>query len=249
MEKHAVSKLIGAPPGYVGYEEGGQLTEAVRRQPYSVVLFDEVEKAHPDVFNILLQVLDDGRLSDAQGRTVSFKNTIIVMTSNIGSHKIAESKTHVTADELMPELRKFFRIEFINRIDEIIAFQPLGIEELMKVAALRFRDLQRRLRERGISSEITPQAARAIAELSHDPQFGARPINRFIQNRLENPLSRALLAGKLKAGSHLSVGFRDGDFLFNGETADEAARPATASGEAGGGEGMDEAQDAEFEEV
>jgi len=240
MEKHAVSKLIGAPPGYVGYEEGGQLTEAVRRHPYSVVLFDEVEKAHPDVFNILLQVLDDGRLSDAQGRTVSFKNTIIVMTSNIGSHLIAESKKPLTADDLMPEIRKFFRIEFVNRIDGIIAFQPLTIEDLMKVAALRFRDLQKRLRERGISSEITPKAARAIAELSFDPQFGARPINRFIQNRLENPLSRALISGSLKAGSHLAVDFRDGDFLFNGEVADAAAHAAAAE---------DGIEDAEFEEV
>jgi ATP-dependent Clp protease ATP-binding subunit ClpB len=245
MEKHAVSKLIGAPPGYVGYEEGGQLTEAVRRQPYSVVLFDEVEKAHPDVFNMLLQVLDDGRLSDSQGRTVSFKNTILVMTSNIGSHLIAEANGPVTAEALMPEIRKFFRIEFINRIDAIIAFQALGIDELMKVAALRFRDLQKRLRERGISSEITPKAARAIAELSHDPQFGARPINRFIQNRLENPLSRALLAGKLKAGSHLAVDFRDGDFLFNGETADEAGK-ARGAAEAAGSDGV---EDAEFEEV
>jgi ATP-dependent Clp protease ATP-binding subunit ClpB len=239
MEKHAVSKLIGAPPGYVGYEEGGQLTEAVRRQPYSVVLLDEVEKAHPDVFNILLQVLDDGRLSDSQGRTVSFKNTIIVMTSNIGSHLIAESERPLTADDLMPEIRKFFRIEFVNRIDGIIAFQPLHLEELMKVAALRFRDLQKRLRERGISSEITPKAARAIAELSHDPQFGARPINRFIQNRLENPLSRALLAGKLKAGMHLAVDFRDGDFLFNGDPADDLERTSREEG----------VEDAEFEEV
>ncbi len=220
MEKHSVSKLIGAPPGYVGYEEGGQLTEAVRRKPYSVLLLDEVEKAHPDVFNILLQVLDDGRLSDSQGRVVSFKNTIIVMTSNIGSNLFANAKQAVTVEEVMPEIRKFFRIEFINRIDEIITFQPLSIEELVKVAVLRFSDLQKRLRERGISAEITPKAARAIAELSHDPQFGARPINRFIQSRLENPLSRAIVSGKLKAGQHLKVDFRDGDFLFNDQTAD-----------------------------
>jgi ATP-dependent Clp protease ATP-binding subunit ClpB len=247
MEKHAVSKLIGAPPGYVGYEEGGQLTEAVRRQPYSVLLLDEVEKAHPDAFNILLQVLDDGRLSDSQGRTVSFKNTLIVMTSNIGSNLIADaagSGKPVTADDLMPEIRKFFRIEFVNRIDEIIAFQPLALEELVKVAALRFGDLQKRLRERGISSEITPKASRAIAELSHDPQFGARPINRFIQNRLENPLSRLLVGGALKAGTHLTVDFRDGDFLFNGKPAEEhGAEPF------GSAQGSDEAEDAEFEEV
>jgi len=239
MEKHAVSKLIGAPPGYVGYEEGGQLTEAVRRQPYSVVLFDEVEKAHPDVFNLLLQVLDDGRLSDSQGRTVSFKNTILVMTSNIGSNLIADATPPLDADALMPEIRKFFRIEFVNRIDAIIAFQPLKIQELMKISALRFRDLQKRLRERGITSEITPEATRAIAELSHDPQFGARPINRFLQNRLENPLSRALLRGTLAAGSHLTVDFRDGEFLFNGARTEESA-PAPAE---------DEALDAEFEEV
>jgi ATP-dependent Clp protease ATP-binding subunit ClpB len=247
MEKHAVSKLIGAPPGYVGYEEGGQLTEAVRRQPYSVILLDEVEKAHPDAFNILLQVLDDGRLSDSQGRTVSFKNTLIVMTSNIGSSLIADaagSGKPVTADDLMPEIRKFFRIEFVNRIDEIIAFQPLALEELVKVAALRFGDLQKRLRERGISSEITPKASRAIAELSHDPQFGARPINRFIQNRLENPLSRLLVGGALKAGTHLTVDFRDGDFLFNGKPAEEhGAEPF------GSAQGSDGVEDAEFEEV
>jgi len=224
MEKHSVSKLIGAPPGYVGYEEGGQLTEAVRRNPYSVILFDEVEKAHPDVFNALLQVLDDGRLSDSQGRTVNFKNTIIVMTSNIGSQIFAVSKKPVTANEILPEIRKFFRIEFIIRIDEIIAFQPLSLEELVKVAELRFRDLQKRLHERGITSDITPKAARAIAELSHDPQFGARPINRFIQARLENPLSRAIIAGKLKAGHHVAVDFRDGDFLFNNLAAETLAK-------------------------
>jgi ATP-dependent Clp protease ATP-binding subunit ClpB len=246
MEKHAVSKLIGAPPGYVGYEEGGQLTEAVRRHPYSVLLLDEVEKAHPDAFNILLQVLDDGRLSDSQGRTVNFKNTLIVMTSNIGSNLIAESAGSgkpVTADDLMPEIRKFFRIEFVNRIDEIIAFQPLALEELVKVAALRFGDLVKRLRERGISAEITPKASRAIAELSHDPQFGARPINRFIQHRLENPLSRLLVAGTLKAGTHLTVDFRDGDFLFNGTTADSPPPPE------GGVGGAEDVEDAEFREV
>jgi ATP-dependent Clp protease ATP-binding subunit ClpB len=234
MEKHAVSKLIGAPPGYVGYEEGGQLTEAVRRQPYSVLLLDEVEKAHPDAFNILLQVLDDGRLSDAQGRTVNFKNTLIVMTSNIGSQVIAESAAAgkaVSAEELMPEIRKFFRVEFVNRIDEIIAFQPLPLEDLVRVATLRFGDLVKRLRERGISAEITAKAARAIAELSHDPQFGARPINRFIQRRLENPLSRLLVAGALKAGTHLTVDFRDGDFLFNGKVAEEHAAGAAREAE------------------
>jgi ATP-dependent Clp protease ATP-binding subunit ClpB len=251
MEKHAVSKLIGAPPGYVGYEEGGQLTEAVRRQPYSVLLLDEVEKAHPDAFNILLQVLDDGRLSDSQGRTVSFKNTLIVMTSNIGSQLIAEAAEkgrEVSADDLMPEIRKFFRVEFVNRIDEIIAFHPLKIEALVKVASLRFGDLAKRLRERGITAEITPKAARAVAELSHDPQFGARPINRFIQRRLENPLSRLLVAGKLQAGAHLTVDFRDGDFLFNGNPA-EGAPSSLSDGGHDGAMGSQAAEDAEFREV
>jgi ATP-dependent Clp protease ATP-binding subunit ClpB len=215
MEKHSVSKLIGAPPGYVGYEEGGQLTEAVRRKPYAVILFDEVEKAHPDVFNALLQVFDEGRLSDSQGRTVNFKNTIIVMTSNIGSQKFAEAKKPVEVDDLMPEIRKFFRIEFINRIDEIIAFQALKPEQLMKIAELRFQDLAKRLLERGVTSELKPIAAKAIAELSYDPQFGARPINRFLQTRLENPLSRLIIGGDLGAGQHLIVDFREHEFCFD----------------------------------
>jgi len=252
MEKHAVSKLIGAPPGYVGYEEGGQLTEAVRRQPYSVILFDEVEKAHPDVFNMLLQVLDDGRLSDSQGRTVSFKNTLVVMTSNIGSNVIAEAANNgkpLTTDDLMPEIRRFFRVEFVNRIDEIIAFQPLDIDDLVQVAALRFGDLGKRLSERGITAELTPKAARAVAELSHDPQFGARPINRFIQRRLENPLSRALVAGALTSGSTLTVDFLDGDFLFNGLTAEELEKAGSGSARGDANAEALDAEDAEFREV
>ena len=239
MEKHSVSKLIGAPPGYVGYEEGGQLTEAVRRQPYSVILLDEVEKAHPDVFNILLQVLDEGRLSDSQGRTVNFRNTIIIMTSNIGSQKFAEAKSPVTPDELMPEIRKFLRIEFINRIDEIITFQPLSLKELMRIAELRFRDLAKRLQERGIAAEITPAASKAIAELSYEPQFGARPINRFLQTRLENPLSRLLIGGQLKAGQNLAVDFRDGEFLFNEVAASKAGAANMSSSETEGQESSD----------
>jgi ATP-dependent Clp protease ATP-binding subunit ClpB len=254
MEKHAVSKLIGAPPGYVGYEEGGQLTEAVRRQPYAVVLLDEVEKAHPDVFNILLQVLDEGRLSDSQGRTVSFKNTIIVMTSNIGSQKFADARAPITVDELMPDIRKFFRIEFINRIDEIIVFQSLAKDELADIARLRFRDLARRLRERGIEAEITPAAAKAIAEKSYDPQFGARPINRFLQTHLENPLSRLLIAGELKSGDGLKVDFRADAFAFDiapgagAQAAAEAARKGTAKSGPAGVDGSD-VEDAVFTEV
>jgi len=223
MEKHAVSKLIGAPPGYVGYEEGGQLTEAVRRRPYAVVLLDEVEKAHPDVFNILLQVLDDGRLSDSQGRTVSFKNTIIVMTSNIGSQKIAQAEGPVSVDELMPDIRKFFRIEFVNRIDEILVFQNLAKEQLVRIAELRFRDLARRLEERGIEAALTPAAAKAIAEKSYDPQYGARPINRYIQTHLENPLSRMIVGGELLSKDRLTVDYAGEAFAFRTERPDGAA--------------------------
>jgi ATP-dependent Clp protease ATP-binding subunit ClpB len=237
MEKHAVSKLIGAPPGYVGYEEGGQLTEAVRRQPYAVVLLDEVEKAHPDVFNILLQVLDEGRLSDSQGRTVSFKNTIIVMTSNIGSQKIAQSESPATVDELMPDIRKFFRIEFVNRIDEIIVFQPLGMEELVEIAGLRFQDLGKRLRERGIEAEITAEAAKALAEKSYDPQYGARPINRYIQTHLENPLSRMIVSGALGSKDKLVVDFRKDAFEFKVERPPEAQAGTGSPGAGASGEG------------
>jgi ATP-dependent Clp protease ATP-binding subunit ClpB len=224
MEKHSVAKLIGAPPGYVGYEEGGQLTEAVRRKPYSVVLFDEVEKAHPDVFNLLLQVLDDGRLSDSQGRTVNFCNTILVMTSNLGSHLFGQGKA-ISQSTLLGELKKFFRIEFINRIDEILTFEPLTAAQLAGVAKLRFRDLQKRLREKGIEAEITDAASRAVAELSYDPQFGARPIQRFLQTRIENPLSRFWLEGTIKSGESLRIDYRDGDFLFNGKPTQAAPKP------------------------
>jgi len=253
MEKHAVSKLIGAPPGYVGYEEGGQLTEAVRRQPYAVVLLDEVEKAHPDVFNILLQVLDEGRLSDSQGRTVSFKNTIIVMTSNIGSQKFASADSPVTVDDLMPDIRKFFRIEFVNRIDEIIVFQPLAKEELVKIAELRFRDLAKRLRERGIEAEITPVAAKAVAERSYDPQYGARPINRYIQTYLENPLSRMLIGGELKSGDALKVDYRKDAFAFDTVPGGATQAPANtgskrANADVGASDDSD-VEDAIFTEV
>ena len=253
MEKHSVSKLIGAPPGYVGYEEGGQLTEAVRRQPYAVVLLDEIEKAHPDVFNILLQVLDDGRLSDSQGRTVSFKNTIIVMTSNIGSQKIAQASGNarpVSVDDLMPDIRTFFRIEFVNRIDEILVFRPLAKTELTRIAELRFRDLAKRLLERGIEASITPAAATAIAERSFDPQFGARPINRYIQTHLENPLSRMIVGGKLVAKDRLTVDFANDAFAF--KTVPGAASGTAQAGGPGAGaeaESENDVEDVAFTEV
>ena len=249
MEKHAVSKLIGAPPGYVGYEEGGQLTEAVRRQPYAVVLLDEVEKAHPDVFNILLQVLDEGRLSDSQGRTVSFRNTIIVMTSNIGSQLIAQSESPLAVEDLMPDIRKFFRIEFVNRIDEILVFQPLGTQELGKVAELRFRDLAKRLLERGIEAGITPAATRAIAEKSYDARFGARPINRYIQTYLENPLSRMIVSGSLKSGDKLDVDYRNEAFDFNVSEGAKSAQAAGPGGKRDGGSGDADVEDAVYSEM
>jgi ATP-dependent Clp protease ATP-binding subunit ClpB len=258
MEKHSVSKLIGAPPGYVGYEEGGQLTEAVRRQPYSVVLLDEVEKAHPDVFNMLLQVLDEGRLTDSQGRSVSFRNAIIVMTSNIGSSIYGEILRNpdkegqvVSADDLMPEIRKFFRIEFVNRIDEIIAFQPLRKEQLSRVAELRFGDLAKRLRDRDVEATLTPAAAKAVADLSYDPQYGARPINRFIQNRLENPLSRMIIAGDLVPGMKLTVDWKGGDFDFRTEAGAGKAERKSASRSKSKSAGVkdDDVEDAVFEEV
>jgi ATP-dependent Clp protease ATP-binding subunit ClpB len=205
MEKHAVSRLIGAPPGYVGYDEGGQLTEAVRRKPYAVVLFDEVEKAHPDVFNVLLQVLDDGRITDAQGRTVDFKNTIIIMTSNIGSRFLLEGVTGDTIPEtvresVLAELRQTFRPEFLNRIDETILFKPLTLEEIGSIVDLLLADLNRRLAERRVTVSLDAKAKDWAAEKGYDPVFGARPLKRFLQKQIETRLARALIAGEIAEG-------------------------------------------------
>jgi ATP-dependent Clp protease ATP-binding subunit ClpB len=208
MEKHAVARLIGAPPGYVGYEEGGQLTEAVRRRPYSVVLFDEIEKAHPDVFNILLQILDDGRLTDSQGRTVDFRNTVIIMTSNIGSQFIldrgtadwAEVETHV-----MAELRRNFKPEFLNRVDDIIIFHPLAMDQIEFIVDLQLERLKKLLGDRKITIELTSEAKRVLAEEGFDPAFGARPLKRAIQRYLQNPLAMAVLDGRFKDGDHVRV--------------------------------------------
>jgi ATP-dependent Clp protease ATP-binding subunit ClpB len=202
MEKHSVARLIGAPPGYIGYDEGGQLTEAVRRRPYAVVLFDEIEKAHPDVFNVLLQVLDDGRITDAQGRTVDFKHTVIIMTSNLGSRHLLEGVTGDTIPEtvresVMTELRRAFRPEFLNRIDETILFKPLTLEEITTIVDLLLADLNRRLADRRITVALTSAARTWAAERGYDPVFGARPLKRFLQRQVETKLARALVAGTL----------------------------------------------------
>ena len=204
MEKYSVSRLIGAPPGYVGYDQGGQLTEVVRRRPYSVVLFDEIEKAHPDVFNILLQVLDDGRLTDGQGRVVDFSNTIIIMTSNLGSQQILDDPANAERD-VMEIIRHTFRPEFINRIDEIVVFNPLGEEEIRKIAHLQLETLRERVARRGYRLEWDEAVEGYIAKEGFDPVYGARPIRRFIQDRIENELSRKILSGTLHDGSVLKV--------------------------------------------
>ena len=228
QERHTVSRLVGAPPGYVGYEESGQLTEAVRRKPYSVVLLDEIEKAHPDVFNILLQVLDDGRLTDNKGRTVDFKNTIIIMTSNIGSHLIQENLEKVTEknreellnhtrEQVFDLLKKTIRPEFLNRIDEIIMFQPLTETEIQKVVELQLGIIREMLDKSGIRLTIAPKAVRLIASLGFDPQFGARPIKRVIQKQLLNELSKMILDGKVDKDSTIVVDEKGGKLAFKKE--------------------------------
>lgn len=215
MEKYSVSRLIGAPPGYVGYDEGGQLTEAVRRKPYSVVLFDEVEKAHPDVFNVLLQVLDDGRITDSQGRTVDFKNTIIIMTSNLGSAHLLE---HIAADgsiapeveqAVMEELRRNFRPEFLNRLDEIILFQPLGKENIASIIQLLLEELNRRLKDRDIKVELSDEAKRYVADHGYDPVFGARPLKRFLQKHVETLSAKLILADEVSGGDTIWIDVKD----------------------------------------
>ena len=217
MEKHTVSRLIGAPPGYVGYEEGGQLTEAVRRKPYSVILFDEIEKAHPDVFNVLLQILDDGRLTDAQGRTVDFKNTVIIMTSNIGSPHLLEGVTdrgeirESTRKQVMAELRHAFRPEFLNRVDDIVLFKPLTREEIRQIVDLLTRDLAKRLKARRITLELTDEGRDLIADAGFDPVYGARPLKRYLQHSLETRIGRALLSGNVPDGSRIVVDAKNGE--------------------------------------
>ena len=217
MEKHSVSRLIGAPPGYVGYEEGGTLTEAVRRKPYSVLLLDEVEKAHPDVFNVLLQVLDDGRLTDGQGRTVDFKNTVIVMTSNLGSHLImsmAGEPSETIKDAVWAEVKTHFRPEFLNRIDETVVFHALDREHIQGIARIQLRQLERRLDKLEMKLEVSPEALAELAKVGFDPVFGARPLKRAIQQRIENPLSKLILEGRFGPKDVIPVSVAGGEFSF-----------------------------------
>jgi ATP-dependent Clp protease ATP-binding subunit ClpB len=216
QEKHTVSRLVGAPPGYVGYEEGGQLTEAVRRKPYSVVLFDEIEKAHRDVFNVLLQILDDGRMTDAQGRTVNFKNTVIIMTSNIGSTYLTEGAadgqiTPQARERVMRDLRQAFRPEFLNRIDDVVLFKPLTRAEIESIVDLQVADLRRRLTDHDIRLDLTEPARRFVAEAGYDPVYGARPLKRFLQRQLETRIGRAIVAGQVPDGSTITVSVRNGE--------------------------------------
>ncbi|HEU5113120.1 MAG TPA: AAA family ATPase, partial [Acidimicrobiia bacterium] len=228
QERHTVSRLIGAPPGYVGYEEGGQLTEAVRRKPYSVVLFDEIEKAHADVFNTLLQVLDDGRLTDAQGRTVDFRNTVIIMTSNIGSQYLLEGIT--PAGEIKPEaremvtseLRRHFRPEFLNRVDDVVLFKPLTLEEIERVVDLMLDDVRSRLSDRSMKLEVSESAMEFIAEQGFDPVYGARPLRRFISHELETRIGRALIGGEVEDGATIRVGMAQGDLVIEFENPSRA---------------------------
>ncbi len=234
MEKHTVSRLVGAPPGYIGYEEGGQLTEAVRRKPYSVLLFDEIEKAHHDVFNVLLQLLDDGRLTDAQGRTVNFKNTIVILTSNIGSPLLLEGidrEGHIREDvrkQVMAQLRQEFRPEFLNRLDEIVLFSPLTLQEIERIVDLLLRELQGRLAERRITIELEEDARELIAREGYDPVYGARPLKRFIQSEIETPLARKILKGEISDGARVKVGV-DGEQLKFEVTAAKTPETVAAS--------------------
>ena len=220
MEKYSVSRLIGAPPGYVGYEEGGQLTEAVRRKPYSVVLFDEIEKAHPDVFNILLQVLDDGRITDSQGRTVDFKNTIIILTSNLGSPYILEgigSDGQITEEarkQVEGLLKQQFRPEFLNRLDEIVFYKPLTKEETFKIVDLLLVGLQKRLADKQLTLSLTEDAKQLVVEQGYDPVYGARPLKRFLQHKVETLIARTIIEQDLLPGTHITIDAQDGQLTL-----------------------------------
>jgi ATP-dependent Clp protease ATP-binding subunit ClpB len=230
MEKHAVARLIGAPPGYIGFEEGGQLTEAVRRRPYSVVLLDEIEKAHSDVFNVLLQVMDDGRLTDGQGRTVDFKNTVLIMTSNVGSQFIvAATDEDRIREEVEAALSSHFKPEFLNRIDDVVIFQRLTKDQIKQIVDLQVEQLVGRVRERGIEVRLTDRARELLANLGYDPTYGARPLKRVIQKRLVDRLALAILEGEFAEGDAVEVDAVDGDLSFTkAEEHGEAAEPVAA---------------------
>ena len=215
MEKHSVSRLVGAPPGYVGFDEGGQLTEAVRRRPYSVILLDEIEKAHPDVFNVLLQILDDGRLTDGQGRTVDFKNAVLIMTSNLGSQWILQESGDAIEEKVMASVRDYFKPEFLNRVDEIIVFHRLGREHLETIVDVQLQTLVRRLEDRAVHVDVSDEAKRYLAEKGYDPAYGARPLKRLIQREIENPLALKLLDGTFKPGDQISVGVEGDKLTFS----------------------------------
>jgi ATP-dependent Clp protease ATP-binding subunit ClpB len=227
MEKHSVARLIGAPPGYIGYDEGGALTEAVRRRPYQVVLFDEVEKAHPDVFNVLLQVLDDGRLTDGQGRTVDFKNTLIILTSNIGAEYLVSLKEdgdfEAARQYVLAEVKTRFRPEFLNRLDDQIVFHRLERSEMSRIVDIQLARLQKLLLDRKITLELDDGARTWLANRGYEPAYGARPLKRVIQRHVQDPLAEAILAGKVKDGELVYLTVRDGDLKLVGEAQRKAA--------------------------
>ena len=227
MEKHSVARLIGAPPGYVGYEEGGSLTEAVRRRPYQVILFDEVEKAHPDVFNVLLQVLDDGRLTDGQGRTVDFRNTLIILTSNLGSDILASQPEGEDIEKLRPMVmevvRAAFRPEFLNRLDDILLFRRLTRQQMSGIVDIQLKRLEQLLADRKMTIELDEQARTWLANAGYDPVYGARPLKRVIQRELQNPLAGLILEGRITPGEKIRVAVKDGKLAINGETVTDAA--------------------------
>ena len=220
QEKHTVSRLVGAPPGYIGYEEGGQLTEAVRRRAYSVILFDEIEKAHPEIFNVLLQVLDDGRLTDGQGRTVDFRNTVVIMTSNLGNQLWLGGVKDVPRDQILRMLQANFKPEFLNRIDEVVVFHPLAREHLADIVDIQVRRVARLLKERGYTLEVSPAAREYLAEVGYDPDFGARPLKRAIQRELQDPLAMEILTGKFGEGDTVYVDGSEAGLSFSSKSGE-----------------------------
>ncbi|MBC7543162.1 MAG: AAA family ATPase, partial [Candidatus Sericytochromatia bacterium] len=226
QERHNAARLIGAPPGYVGYDEGGQLTDAVRSRPYSVVLFDEIEKAHPEVLNVLLQVLDDGHITDSKGRRVDFKNTVIIMTSNLGSHAILDAvgNPERQRESALEALRSQFRPEFLNRIDEILVFHPLSPRDIVRIVDIQLAHIQQRLQERNITLSLDTEAKELVGRLGYDPSYGARPLKRVMQRQLENPLAKRILSAQIKDGDRVTVTVKGDELVFLVESPVTAAR-------------------------